>query len=84
VPIAEVARFTGQSTRDLMDLVRAGVLEQVPGRCAVQMTAASLRAWMDQRNRLGDVDIIEAADPAADGTIVSLPSAKSDVRQRRQ
>ena len=30
--------------RELMDLVRAGVLEQVPGRRACQLTAASLRS----------------------------------------
>ena len=46
VPIAEVARFTGRSTRDLMDLVRAGVLEQLPGRRACQLTPASLAAWL--------------------------------------
>ncbi len=50
VPIAEVSRFTGHSARDLMDLVRAGVLEQVPGRRACQLTPASLRAWMTNRN----------------------------------
>ncbi|MGH8995216.1 MAG: hypothetical protein ACRDYB_04155, partial [Acidimicrobiales bacterium] len=46
VPVAEVARFTGHSTRELMDLVRAGVLEQVPGRRACQLTPASLRSWI--------------------------------------
>jgi hypothetical protein len=50
VPIAEVSRFTGHSARELMDLVRAGVLEQVPGRRACQLTPASLRAWMANRN----------------------------------
>ena len=49
VPIAEVARFTGHSTRELMDLVRAGALEQVPGRRACQLTPESLRAWMASR-----------------------------------
>jgi len=49
VPVAEVARFTGYTTAELMDLVRAGILEQVPGRRACQLTAASLRAWMDSR-----------------------------------
>jgi hypothetical protein len=49
VPIAEVARFTGHSTRELMDLVRAGVLEQVSGRRACQLTPESLRAWMASR-----------------------------------
>jgi integrase len=46
MPIAEVSRFTGHSTRELMDLVRAGVLEQVPGRRACELTAASLRLWL--------------------------------------
>ena len=49
VPLAEVARFTGETPRALMDLVRAGVLEQVPGRRAAQLTATSLRAWMASR-----------------------------------
>ena len=50
VPLAEVARFTGETPRALMDLVRVGVLEQVPGRRAVQLTATSLRAWMAGRD----------------------------------
>jgi integrase len=49
VPIAEVSRFTGDSTAELMDLVHAGVLEQVPGRRSCQLTAASLRTWMASR-----------------------------------
>jgi integrase len=48
VPVAEVARFTGHSTRELMDLVRAGVLQQVAGRQKAVLTAESLRAWMAQ------------------------------------
>jgi integrase len=50
VPIAEVARFTGHSTTELMDLVRAGVLKQLLGRRACQLTATSLRAWMVGRD----------------------------------
>jgi hypothetical protein len=50
VPVAEVARFTGDSTAELMDLVRADVLEQVSGRRSCQLTAASLRAWMTSRH----------------------------------
>jgi len=50
VSIAEVARFTGESQRSLMDLVRAGSLEQLPGRTSCQLTGASLRAWMAQRH----------------------------------
>ena len=49
VPLAEVARFTGETPRALMDLVRAGVLEQVPGRRAAHLTAPSLRAWIAER-----------------------------------
>ena len=47
VSLAEVVRFTGRSRIELLDLVRAGVLKQVPGRAACEaLTASSLRAWM--------------------------------------
>jgi len=46
VPLADVVRFTGHSQTELIDLVRAGVLEEVPGRGACQLTASSLRAWI--------------------------------------
>lgn len=46
VPLADVFRFTGRSRTELLDLVRAGVLEQVPGRGRCQLTAESLRAWI--------------------------------------
>lgn len=36
VPLAEVIRFTGRSRTELLDLVRAGVLEQLPGRARCQ------------------------------------------------
>ncbi|HZT66282.1 MAG TPA: hypothetical protein VFA11_10890 [Acidimicrobiales bacterium] len=49
VPVAEVARFTGHSTTELVDLVKAGVLEQMPGRGRVLLTAPSLRDWMADR-----------------------------------
>lgn len=49
VPLAEVTRFTGHSSTQIMDLVHAGVLQQVPGRRAVRLTATSLRAWMDSQ-----------------------------------
>jgi integrase len=75
VPLAEVARFTGYSTADLMDLVHAGVLEQLSGRRRVELTATSLRAWMASRG-----DPFEdtkggspsTSRPAADGTVVAL------------
>jgi predicted site-specific integrase-resolvase len=51
VPIAEVARFTGASTSELMDLVRQGVLEQIPGRRRCELTATSLRSWMSSNQR---------------------------------
>ncbi len=73
VPIAEVTRFTGHSTAQVMDLVRAGVLEQVPGRRAVQLTATSLRAWMDSS---GDADMGEVGVPAVVGTVLPLPGAQ--------
>jgi hypothetical protein len=46
VRVAEVARFTGHTGAELGDLVKAGVLEQVPGRRHLPLTAASLGAWM--------------------------------------
>ena len=46
VSLAEVIRFTGRSRTELLDLVRAGVLEQVPGRGRCQLTATSLQSWM--------------------------------------
>ncbi len=46
MPLADVIRFTGRSQIELLDLVRAGVLEEVPGRGTCQLTASSLRAWM--------------------------------------
>jgi hypothetical protein len=46
IPLADVVRFTGRSRIELLDLVRAGVLEQVPGRQACELTASSLRNWM--------------------------------------
>jgi hypothetical protein len=49
VPIAEVTRFTGCSTAELMDLVRQGVLEQIPGRRRCELAAASFRSWMANR-----------------------------------
>ena len=44
--LADVIRFTGCSRIELLDLVRAGVLEQVPGRGTCELTASSLRHWM--------------------------------------
>lgn len=46
VALADVVRFTGRSGAELRDLVRAGVVEEVPGRRRCELTAASLRAWM--------------------------------------
>jgi len=86
VPLAEVARFTGHSTRELMDLVRAGVLDQVPERRAAQLTATSLRAWMAERNLDQAPSISEdpatvtplrpAPEPAAE-TARSIPMHRS-------
>jgi hypothetical protein len=44
--LTDVAQFTGQSEREIMDLVRAGMLRQLCGRTSCQITAASLRAWL--------------------------------------
>ena len=47
VPLADVIRFTGRSRTELLDLVRAGILEEVPGRRGPrELTAESLRTWM--------------------------------------
>ncbi len=46
VPLADVIRFTGRSRVELLDFVRAGILEEVPGRGTCRLTASSLRAWM--------------------------------------
>lgn len=47
IPLAEVTRFTGRGRTELLDLVRAGTLEEVPGRGPCQLTSGSVRAWMD-------------------------------------
>jgi hypothetical protein len=77
VPVAEVARFTGETSRTLMDLVRAGVLDQVPGRRTAQLTAPSFRAWMARR----DPDL--AASTSDDqATVTALrPAAQPDPAQ---
>ncbi|MDA8282795.1 MAG: hypothetical protein M0Z42_05735, partial [Actinomycetota bacterium] len=54
VALNEAARFTGHSTAELMDLVRAGELEQVPGRRSVELTATGLRSWMDHLRVIDD------------------------------
>ena len=46
VPLAEVARFTGRTTREILDLVHAGRLEQVPGRRTCEITASSLQSGL--------------------------------------
>ncbi|MDA8359094.1 MAG: hypothetical protein M0Z95_22960, partial [Actinomycetota bacterium] len=47
VPFAEVLRFTGLGRRAVVDLIRAGVLEELPGRRTCEITATSLEAWLD-------------------------------------
>jgi hypothetical protein len=63
VALAEVARFTGETPKALMDLVRADVLKQVTGRRTVQLTATSLRAWMAGRET--DTAASASGEPAA-------------------
>lgn len=46
VPLADVIRFTGRSRIELLDLVRAGVLDQVSGRRRCELTASSVQLWM--------------------------------------
>jgi hypothetical protein len=78
VPIAEVARFTGHRTAELMDLVHAGILEQIPGRRSSRLSATSLRAWMVTRDPEDSGDV---ARIAAIGTRAGLSSgAKQDAR----
>lgn len=46
VPFSEVVRFTGLGRREVVDLVRAGVLKELPGRRSTcEITTASLDAW---------------------------------------
>jgi hypothetical protein len=80
VPVAEVARFTGETSRALMDLVRAGVLEQIPGRRSAQLTATSLRTWMAGRDpddavRPASLDLASVTPlrPAPESNIVIPP-----------
>jgi integrase len=75
IPIAEVARFTGHSIRELVGLVRAGVLEQVSGRRACQLTPESLRAWM--ANREDEPAVVEdRPNPGAVYTMSSMNLAQ--------
>ena len=47
VPFAEVMRFTGLGRRAVVDLVRAGDLEELPGRRSTcEITTVSLDAWL--------------------------------------
>ena len=49
VPFAEVVRFTGFGRRAVVDLIRAGVLEELPGRRTCDITTASLDTWLANR-----------------------------------
>jgi len=52
VPFAEVMRHTGLGRREVVDLVRVGVLEEVPGRrTTCEITTASLDKWLSDRDR---------------------------------
>jgi integrase len=52
IPFAEIARFTGLGRRAVVDLVRQGVLEELPGRRSTcEITIASLDAWLAARGR---------------------------------
>ncbi len=51
VSFAEVVRFTGLGRREVVDLVRGGVLEELPGRRSTcEITAASLNMWLSSKN----------------------------------
>lgn len=45
-PIGDVVRFTGRTRTQLIDLLRAGALDQATGRGRAELAAESLRAWM--------------------------------------
>ncbi|MHB1885739.1 MAG: hypothetical protein ACYCVV_12135 [Acidimicrobiales bacterium] len=77
VPLAEVARFTGETPRALMDLVRAGVLEQVSGRRAAHLTVPSLRAWIAEREP-GVPDEVEGGNTPASVTSLRPISGPTD------
>ena len=52
VPFAEVMRFTGLGRREVVDLVRQGVLEEIAGRRATcEITTTSLDKWLSDRDR---------------------------------
>jgi hypothetical protein len=51
VSFADVVRFTGRSRIEVLDLVRAGVLEEVSGRGTCQLTAGE-PAYLDDKQRL--------------------------------
>ena len=53
VALDEVARFTGRSEREVTDLLRSGVLQQLPGRGACRITLGSLQAWLTARGGAG-------------------------------
>jgi hypothetical protein len=46
VPFAEVLRFTGLGRRAVVDLIRAGALEELPGRRTCDITTTSLEVWL--------------------------------------
>ncbi len=59
VPFAEVMRLTGFGRREVVDLVRAGILEEIPGRRSTcEISTASLGAWLD-RERSASSDLSE-------------------------
>ena len=68
VPFAEVVRFTGLGRREVVDLVRAGVLEELPGRrTTCEITTTSLEAWL-----------------ADNGSALSAAIAPTSVSRRRK
>jgi hypothetical protein len=73
VPVAEVARFTGESSQAILNLIRAGVLEEVPGRRTAQVTTDSLRSWM------ANGDLTESPSAPA-----QLPASQSGSTQSRR
>lgn len=60
VPLADVVRFTGRSRSELLDLVRAGILDQAPGRRTCE-TRRHKRADLGDRDRLSGIHVRKAA-----------------------
>jgi len=64
VPLAEVARFTGQSRGALKELLSTGALERVDGMSANCVSLASVSAWLANGTDMGRLRVIPASGEA--------------------